>query len=121
MSERPEMADAELVNRWLEDAAEDLAEDGDRHLAALVRRLRAPNAADEPDAIARPDAAGRGWLIRLYAPKEVADKFDDDMLTNLLARFRGYATDVRIEDLVLDVDPELPDWSRPNALIESGE
>ena len=120
MSEWSELADAELVNRWLDDAADDLADDGDEHLAALVRRLRAPNASDEPDAIARPTAPGRGWLIRLYAPKDVADKFDDGSLANLLRRFRGYAAGEQIEDLVLDVDPELPDWSQPNALIESG-
>ena len=83
MSERSDIADAGLVNRWLDSAADDLADDGDEYLASLVRRLRAPNAADEPDAIARSTAPGRGWLIRLYAPKEVANAFDGDMLTEL--------------------------------------
>jgi hypothetical protein len=119
MSERSDI-DADLVNGWLDSAADDLADDADEYLASLVRRLRAPDAADEPDAIAWPTAPGRGWLIRLYAPKEVANAFDGDMLTDLLGRFRGYAADgVRIEDLVLDVDPEMPDWSRPNALIQT--
>jgi hypothetical protein len=118
MSERS--ADADLVNRWLDSAADDLADDADEYLASLVRRLRAPGATDEPDAIARPSAPGRGWLIRLYAPKGVTSAFDEDMLTDLLGRFRGYVTGgVRIEDVVLDVDPELPDWSRLNALIDA--
>jgi hypothetical protein len=118
MTDRTHAADAELVNRWLDDAADDIDDDGDGRLASLVRRLRAPIAADEPDAIARPESPARGWLIRLYAPRVVADAFDDGMLNDLLARLRGYAADIRIEDLVLDVDPELPDWSGPNTLID---
>lgn len=52
--------DADLVDPWLDSAADDLADGADEHLASLVRRLRAPNAADEPNAIAWPTAPGRG-------------------------------------------------------------
>ncbi len=113
-------ADWERVDRWLEIATSALSDDGDA-LAGLVSRLRAPNLADEPSAIEQPSSPQRGALVRLYGPREVVEAFDEDMLTDLRNRIRACARPEHIEDVVLDIDPELPDWTRTDGLLDTHE